>query len=267
MSAAPINLTVSPARDNESVSPEIGYAQWPARCGPRESIACVWVHRPGKSGADRVLPDACMDVIWDGARLFVAGPDTVPSPIAGRPGTAYAGLRFRPGRAPGFLGTPACELINDRVDLAEFWGRARADRMADQLASAPTAEAAANLLDHLVAQVGAKEAPDPVVGALVGFLARQPPANGTVRAASIALSVNERRLYQHCRAMVGYGPKTLERVIRFQRALRMAGASACLADLAARSGYADQSHLTRECRRLAGTTPSDLFKTAGPASS
>ena len=88
---------------------------------------------------------------------------------------------------------------------------------------------------------------------------------GAVHAASTVLSVGERRLYRRCCQAVGYGPKTLERVLRFQRAVRLAGQTGSLAVLAARTGYADQAHLTRESRRLGGTTPSDLFKTAAPA--
>ena len=47
--------------------------------------------------------------------------------------------------------------------------------------------------------------------------------------------------------------------------MRLAGESASLALLAVRAGYADQAHMTREARRLAGVAPSDLFKTGPPA--
>lgn len=52
-----------------------------------------------------------------------------------------------------------------------------------------------------------------------------------------------------------------ERVLRFRRAERLAGSGASLAAVAAQAGYADQAHFTRECRRLTGRSPSDLFKT------
>jgi AraC-like DNA-binding protein len=56
------------------------------------------------------------------------------------------------------------------------------------------------------------------------------------------------------------------RVLRFQRFLHLAhlagsGAAVTLADLAAGAGYADQAHLARECRRLAGLPPSGLLAT------
>jgi AraC-like DNA-binding protein len=60
---------------------------------------------------------------------------------------------------------------------------------------------------------------------------------------------------------LGYGPKTLERILRFQRFRALAARRPYLglAELAAVAGYADQSHLTRECRRLAGGTPTSLL--------
>jgi AraC-like DNA-binding protein len=239
-----------------------GYVEWPARRSPRDSVACLWA-RPSAAAIGRVLPDACIDLIWDGDSLFVAGPDTGPVTVIPRPGLAFAGLRFRPGRAPVYLGVPGCDLLNSRVDLAELWGRDLADRLASRLALAPDLLAAARLLDDAVAaRAGHASGADPIIDGLVGLLRRQPAAQGAVRAASRMLSVDERRLRRHCLAAVGYGPKTLDRVLRFQRTLRLARDSESLAALAATAGYADQAHLTRECRRLAGTTPSDLFKTA-----
>jgi len=59
---------------------------------------------------------------------------------------------------------------------------------------------------------------------------------------------------------VGIPPKAAASLVRFERAaaaLREGPA----ADVAARFGYADQSHLVREVRRYAGWTPTDLLRT------
>jgi AraC-like DNA-binding protein len=245
------------------------YAEWPARLSPRSSVACLWASRPTEASAGCVLPDACIDIIWDGASLFVAGPDSGPVPIIPRAGQFFAGLRFLPGRAPGFLGVPASELLDSRVPLADLWGKAPGDCLADRLASAASPAAAASVLDQAVAD-RAKEAPapDPLIDELVAlYTTTQPDASRVVQIASRAMSVGERRLHRHCCAAVGYGPKMLERVLRFQRARRIARGTTSLALLAALAGYADQAHLTRESRRLAGTTPSDLFKTTRRAAS
>jgi AraC-like DNA-binding protein len=81
-----------------------------------------------------------------------------------------------------------------------------------------------------------------------------------VRQVAGDLGVSERSLLRRCTAAVGYGPKTLERVLRFRRFLALGQASAAgLALLGARAGYADQAHLTRECVALSGLTPGVLL--------
>ena len=83
-----------------------------------------------------------------------------------------------------------------------------------------------------------------------------------VRAVSERLGLSDRQLLRRFRVAVGYGPKTLDRVLRFQRFLARAGAVATddesLARLALELGYSDQAHLTRECVRLSGLTPGRL---------
>ena len=67
----------------------------------------------------------------------------------------------------------------------------------------------------------------------------------------------ERRRFERA---VGYGPKTLGRVLRFRRFLSLAEDHGVpLARAAAEAGYADQPHLTRECSDLAGLPPAELL--------
>ncbi|MEV5769093.1 helix-turn-helix domain-containing protein, partial [Micromonospora sp. NPDC052213] len=61
------------------------------------------------------------------------------------------------------------------------------------------------------------------------------------------------------RHLFGYGPKTLARILRMGRALALARAGTPLAEVAARCGYADQAHLTRDVRDLAGVPPTVLL--------
>lgn len=53
----------------------------------------------------------------------------------------------------------------------------------------------------------------------------------------------------------GQGPKTVSRVLRFGRSRAMVRHGIPAVEVASRCGYADQAHLVREWRRLAGTTP------------
>ena len=67
-----------------------------------------------------------------------------------------------------------------------------------------------------------------------------------------------RHLTEQFRRSYGIGPKECARVIRFERARALLGSGRrpTLAEVAAACGYADQSHLTRDWKRFAGSTPS-----------
>lgn len=240
------------------------YREWRPATPLREHVACRWAGRLAADGTpytDQVLPDGCIDLFWDGARLFLAGPDTGPVPIARRPHGVFAGVRFRPGQAPSILGLPASVLRDLRVEAVDVLGSRAAD-LASRLADHPEPAGAAETLEQAVlAWLPAAEPPDLLVDAAVAAL-RSVPAGTPVRSLSARLGVSERQLHRRCSARVGYGPKTLHRVLRFRAFLALAERSAHprLAELAAAAGYADQAHLSRDARALAGVAPSALLR-------
>jgi AraC-like DNA-binding protein len=70
--------------------------------------------------------------------------------------------------------------------------------------------------------------------------------------------VGERQLERVFREQVGVTPKGYARLARFQASLALARGGARWAEVAARAGFADQSHLVREYRALSGASPSLL---------
>ncbi|MFD3682356.1 helix-turn-helix domain-containing protein, partial [Streptomyces sp. NPDC058613] len=75
-----------------------------------------------------------------------------------------------------------------------------------------------------------------------------------VAAVAAAVGLGERRLHRRSLDAFGYGPRTLGRVLRMRRALALARSGMRYAEVAHAAGYADQAHLAREVRALAGTT-------------
>ncbi len=67
------------------------------------------------------MPDGCLDLLWDGNRLFVAGPDTAARWRQSPAGTTYVALRFSGGLGPTLLGVPANELWDRTADLEDLW--------------------------------------------------------------------------------------------------------------------------------------------------
>jgi len=241
-----------------------GYTEWPAPAALRDAVACLWAQVTTE--ADRtglVLPDGCTDLIWEQGRgAFVAGPDTGPVPTTMTAGTAILGVRFRPSAGGPALGVPLSELRDQRVDLADL-------RPADarRLTAALDPDTAAGRVLDVTAGLVAGAAPDPAVTRAVRLL-RDPAARAEDVAAEVGLSL--RQLRRRCHAVVGYGPKTLQRVLRFRRFVSRvdnvpAGLDVLdLAALAAEAGYADQAHLTRECGRLSGLAPAALARQRAP---
>lgn len=213
----------------------------------RETLSCVWFRVAGADPAPvRVLPDAGVDVIWRAERgVMVAGPDTEAKVSVLEPGEVLVGVRFAPGAAGAALGLPMSELRELRVAAEDVDPRLAVD------GDLAPGQALAALLDSLT-----PAAPDRAVQAAARH-------GGTIAEAARDFGLSERQLRRRSLAAIGYGPKTLARVLRFQRFLAAADASpvASLAQLALDAGYADQAHLTRECTRLAGLPPLALRRT------
>ncbi|MFE7574151.1 helix-turn-helix domain-containing protein [Streptomyces sp. NPDC057521] len=197
-----------------------------------------------------VLPDGCMDLLWSGERLLVAGPDTHTAPATGG---NWAGIRFAPGAAPALLGVPAHELRDLRVPLAALWPGAPVRRLTERVAEA--ADPAAALEDIALDRAARTGPPDPVMRAVATHL----EAGGSVAEAARSAGLGPRQLHRRSLTAFGYGPKTLARVLRLQRALALVRSGLPYADAALAAGCADQAHLARDMRDLAGTTLTAYF--------
>jgi AraC-like DNA-binding protein len=218
----------------------------------RDEVECAWAARliPGSPAqVQQVLPDGCMDLVWTGSELLVAGPDTGPHPVRREPGVTSAGLRFAPGRLSALLDVPAAAVRNQRVLLAELQpGLAR--RTLARLEQGARPE---SVLSRLALSLPGRPA-EPGVRAAAGYLWAGTSAGDTAD----LLGWTERSLHRRCLAAFGYGPAVLRRVLRFRRAAALLHDGVPIAEAAAVAGYADQPHLSREVRALAGVAPSRL---------
>lgn len=219
--------------------------------------AVLWTRSMVAAGAvQRVLPDGCLDLMWMDGELLVAGPDTEAHLAASPPAAGYTGLRFAPGTGPTVLGVPAHELRDQRVPLTDLWPAARVRHLTEQVHEATDPGTA---LEEIAAgRIRQTGPPDPAISEIVGQLR----ANTPVGAVAEAVGLGERQLHRRSLVAFGYGPKTLVRILRMSRAVAMARAGTPFATVAAVTGYADQAHLSREVKALAGVPLSEL--TAAP---
>jgi AraC-like DNA-binding protein len=232
-------------------------------------VDCLWVHRLGDGDEtydQPVFPDGRVDVVAVGDRVVLAGPASRSTTLHLAPGTLTVGVRFRSGAAPALVGTSAADLRDRDLALDDVWGRAGATlaiRIAEALGWQARLRAMAEGLSERLARAGP---PDPVGTGIATLLAARSGLPLAGLAEDVGLS--ERQLRRRVEESVGYPPRLLARVLRFQRflvAARAAGPERNLSRLAADTGYADQAHLTRECVRLAGLPPTALAVERRPA--
>lgn len=232
-------------------------------------FSTVWVHRLANRDAIQVvtLPDATVDIQWIGGRLRVAGPDREPITETLAPGTTVIGFRFRPGMAAPWQGLPLHKLLNERVLLEDLWGG-----VAD-LAEHPAQDAQhigqiVSVLERQLANLVRTPCPRFAGMDIAYDLVRQGPPEGHALIPWLTeiVGMSERTLRRRFLHAYGYGPKTLHRIQRFSSYLHLVQSS-CegAAALAAGAGYADQSHLIREARRLARATPGRLEEMLSPS--
>jgi AraC-like DNA-binding protein len=159
------------------------------------------------------------------------------------------------------------EIVGCEVELTEFWGK-RARELSARLSEKTTTTEQAELLQQQLLGMTADIEPVARDAAAIFSVASQASREGN-RAISLLLDrldVSERTLRRRSHDYFGYGPKTLGRILRFQRFLSLAHSdrSARLSALAFEAGYADQPHLSREIQSLCGMTALTFLRQLRP---
>jgi AraC-like DNA-binding protein len=243
--------------------PASTYREVPAPPALAPFVECLWAHVVGEGSEpyeQPVLPDGCVDIVAVGDDVGLAGPATGTTTLRLLPGTLTVGVRFRTGAAPALVGASAVDLRDRHLPLDELWGREGAALTGRIVDAAGWEGRLAAMVDGVAARLGSARPPDPVGLDIARLLAERSRWRMTAVAEDLGLS--ERQLRRRVEDAVGYPPRTLARILRFQRflrAARRAGAGRHLAVLAADAGYADQAHLTRESRGLSGLPPAALL--------
>jgi AraC-like DNA-binding protein len=217
---------------------------------------------PGSPVTHQVLPDACVDLIFDleaartrGSHLAGEWVGTMTRALvvefSGR--VDLFGVRFRPGGAAAWLRQPIDPFTDRSTSGDELWG-ARVRSLGEQLCEAKSfAERSACFGRFLLARPAAQPV-DPVVP----FLAQSLDAGGAGSIERIAADagLSARQFERRISAATGLAPAGFRRVSRFRRALHLLEKEHwSLARAAAEAGYFDQSHMTRDFERLAGVAP------------
>ncbi|MFC7340591.1 AraC family transcriptional regulator [Saccharopolyspora griseoalba] len=170
-------------------------------------------------------------------------------------------LAVRPLAVRALLGAPAAELREQAFDAREVLGP-RIELLRERLAELPTwSQRFTALAEHLRSRTAEQPAsPRPEVAEAWRWIAWH-RGNGSMSELARHVHLGERQLNALFKAEVGLAPKALSRLMRFEHARRRialavrGGARPDLSSVAHACGYFDHSHLVRDFRQYAGTTP------------
>lgn len=167
-------------------------------------------------------------------------------------------IYFTPLGARRVLGLPLRELANEVVPFEDVVGEPVARELVERLALAPGWPERFALLDATIAR-RLREASEPAPS-LVWAWRRLEQSAGRLSVGALAqeLGCSRRHLVVQVREQIGLPPKTLARILRFNRAVELLGRDdgARLGEIALDCGYYDQAHLNRDFRAFAGDPPS-----------
>lgn len=162
------------------------------------------------------------------------------------------------------IGVPMSELVDRTIPLEALLGAAATD-LGERLAGTLECRERIALLEaELLARFVARPELAPSQMAALQLL-KQP--GGDIMDIARRIGWSRKHLTDRVRDVVGVGPRSYRRVLRFDRAVKLIRNGADTegwAGLAAESGYCDQSHMIREFNELAGMTPVALVRQQVP---
>lgn len=230
--------------------------------GP-DGIDRQWVARPSWHRHIRLLPDGRTDLVWDGRELVAHGPTSaaIRYPVAGR--EPIVGIRMRIGAARALFSCPLHRVLNRRAAFSAV--APRSPRTLERaLRAAKYTTQRQRMLLEFVAELNLTGGSEASLVVETARLLDGPTT--TVSSIASRLGIPDRRLHQVCRLELGFGPKVLQQILRFNRFLailpEISPKSGWGASVAMDLGYADQAHFCRETRRLALSTPMRLARTS-----
>jgi AraC-like DNA-binding protein len=195
--------------------------------------------------------------------LFMALHDSVV--VTGHSGLqAGVAIRLSPLRAYSLLGVPMHMISNELVDMEALLGR-DAICLAERLAAAPGWPERFRILDvALTARIASGPAPHPAVR--WAWRRLKASAGGTpIAVLAEQTGWSRRHLERKFLQQIGLSPKTAARIFRFERAVSLLADGNCgLAGIAAKAGYSDQAHFSRDVQAFTSSTPSELTASLRP---
>lgn len=225
----------------------------------RDLVSHYWVSPSGSDGVYTALPDGAIDLVFQvhntDCNSWVYGTPTARIDIPLQPHCSYFGIRFKPGQNRHFMQPSARDLTDNSVVAHEAM-----DVSLNQISEALLCADGTALFDELLKSYLNKRCPEPqrIDDAIRLIEARR----GVIRIREVAdmFGQSRRQFERVFLETVGVSAKTFATITRFQHTVQLLAATQKLplSHIAAELDYVDQSHMSRDFKRLAGITPSQF---------
>jgi AraC-like DNA-binding protein len=225
----------------------------------------VWSLPEGRATVQRVLQYPVCQLVVAPSYALLVGPARGLS-TRELTGSGWAlGAMLQPAAGALLLDGPVSAVTDGAVpldDLAHVDGPALAERVRDAVGDTPAdpvrQQAAVLVLEEALAALPPPDEQGLLVNAVVEHVENESTVE-RVRQVCEKFALSERSLQRLTARRVGLSPKWLIQRRRLHEAagLLAAGKTPDLATVAARLGYADQAHLTRDFRTVTGLTPGE----------
>jgi AraC-like DNA-binding protein len=218
----------------------------------RPYIECYW-SQSNNVAPHIVLPDGCIDIVFNEGAGFVVG--TMTAPIVVEPLGSYVGVRFRSAKASAFLNFDASELTDQKTELRNI-AHLDGSGLVERLFDAKTLSKKIQVLNTTLSSWFRPKTNDNVDDVIQKIAETQ--GNISINSICNSVDLSRQHLARLFQEYVGIRPKQFARVIRFQALLknvRQNRKKINWADQAAMLGYYDQAHLISDFRQFSGTSP------------
>ncbi|MEM9563317.1 MAG: helix-turn-helix domain-containing protein [Actinomycetota bacterium] len=241
----------------------------PADGGLAPIVEKIWVCRiDGADGHEVLLPTGRSQLILGldpaNPKAIIHGPTTEASVIDSSAQRLAVGVSLRPGGLAALTGESATAFVDRQVPAGGVLGfdvDGLVEAVRAELERGQTTTVLERAIGHQLRIVD--RGPTTAIHRSIALLG----GGRSVAEVCDELGVRRSRFVGLFRSEVGVTPKLFSRLKRFEGAVarvRQRHAES-LAAVANRSGYADQAHMTREFRELAGRSPGRLHRDGSPS--
>jgi AraC-like DNA-binding protein len=203
-------------------------------------VDVIWQTLDQTDGTYLAAADACWDLVFTAtprwSRVLLSGPSSRPTPVPYEAGNRNVGVRFTHGTY--FTHVEPHSMCDRTIALPMH------DRHTFGLANRSWPMPAYPEVDELIHAFDT-----------AGLLAHDPVIDAALHGQETAVS--PRSVQRHFTRITGLSPRHVRQISRAREAVTRLRAGEAIAEVAYELGYADQSHLTRDVKRLTGYTPGE----------